>query len=159
MGEMNRTLEEVFTGERHTAIWNLADGSMSLRIAKAYRWRVTDRRVDQATGLSFMGVERGRAARTGGLGTFEIEIDDDWVLTAAHDYGFTRLVGECVDLLVRDIGWNVDEVARSGFAAELQVVPPAHPRFTADNVEDRFEFAVMMGPGFGIGLHDYRAGP
>ncbi len=105
-------------------------------------------------------MEGGRAAaRANRLGSFEVEIDYDGVLTAADDDGFTGLVGVRVDLLVRDVWGHVNEIAGPGFTGEFQVVAPSHAGATANDVEDRFEFAVMMRPGFGVGLDDDGACP
>jgi hypothetical protein len=59
---------------------------------------------------------------------FEIEIDHDGVLAASHDDGFTGFVRKSVDLLVRHIGRDVDEISRAGLAAKFQVVAPSHAR-------------------------------
>ena len=106
-----------------------------------------------------MGMEWRWATGTRGFRAFEIEIDNDGVLTAPHDDGFTGLVWERVDFLVRNVGRNVDEVPRSGFAAEFQVVSPPHPGFAPHDIEDGLVLAVMMRSGLGIGLDNYRAGP
>src|SRR5580700_3027869 len=104
-------------------------------------------------------MERSWAAGAGWLGAFEVKIHHDRVLTAAYHDGFTRLVGESVDLLMRHEGRNVDEVARSGLAAEFQPLSPPHAGLAADNVENGFELAVVVRSSLGIGLYQHRAGP
>ena len=49
-------------------------------------------------------------------------------------------------------------IARSGFAAELQMLPPSHPSPAADDVENGFELAVMVRSGLCIRLDDDCAG-
>ena len=72
-------------------------------------------------------MKRGQAGiSSGGIWTFGVEIDHDGILTASYDDGLTGFVGECVDLLVRHVGRNIDEVARAGFTAEFQVISPSH---------------------------------
>src|SRR5580700_2882367 len=104
-------------------------------------------------------MKRGWAAGAGWLGAFEVKIDHHRVLTAAYHDRFTRLVGESVDLLVRHVGRNVDEVARSGLAAEFQAFSPPHAGPAANYVEDGFQLAVVMGSSLGVGLHQHRTGP
>ena len=67
-------------------------------------------------------------ASSGGhcLWTLDVEIDYDGILTASCDHSFTGFVGEGVDLLVRYVGRNINEVARASFTAEFQVISPSH---------------------------------
>jgi hypothetical protein len=82
----------------------------------------------------------------GGLGAFDIEIDDDGFLSAADDDGFDGLVAARVEFLLLDVGRDVDEVAGAGFVHKFEVLTPAEAGAATDDVEDGFEFAVMMGP-------------
>lgn len=52
---------------------------------------------------------------------------------------FQRLVGARVDLLMRHIGWDVDEVAWIGLGDVLQSIAPAHPRPALDHIDDALE--------------------
>ena len=88
-----------------------------------------------------------------------IEVYDDWILPAADDYRLAWLVVSGVDLLMRHVRRDVDEVARAGFLAEFKVIAPAHAGAALHDVEYRFEFAMVMRPGFCIGLHNDRTGP
>ena len=101
--------------------------------------------------LGWKGVEPGSALMGSGL--------SDGILTTSYDDRFTRFVGERVDLLVRYIGWNIDEVARAGFTAEFQVVSPSHTGPAAHDVENGFQVAMVVGAGLGVGLDYDRAGP
>ena len=106
------------------------------------------------------GMERrGATACAGWLGTLDVEIHHDRVLTASYDDGLTGFVGESVDLLVRHIRRNIDEVAGSCFTAEFQVVSPSHASSAANNVEDGFELAVLVRAGLSVRLNYHRAGP
>jgi hypothetical protein len=59
--------------------------------------------------------------------------------------------------------WHVrrhtNEVARPGFVDEFEPFAPTKARAAFHHVDRRFEFAVMVRAGFGVGLDDYRAGP
>ena len=94
-----------------------------------------------------------------GLGAFDIEIDDDRFLTAADDNGFDGLVAAGVEFLVRDVGRGVDEIAGAGFVDEFEVLAPAEAGAAADDVENGFEFAVMVRAGARVGMNDDGAGP
>ena len=87
---------------------------------------------------------RFAAVHFGRLRSFKIEINDDRFLIASYHHSFTGFIGACVDLLMRYIGWDVNEVARSCFAAEFQVIPPSHPSPASKDVKDRFRFAVVV---------------
>ena len=53
------------------------------------------------------------------LGTFDIQIDDNGILSAPDDHGFTRDVWAGVDFLMRDVRRNINEIAGFGFVAKL----------------------------------------
>ena len=95
----------------------------------------------------------------GGLRAFEVEVHHDRVLAASYDYGFTGFARKSVDLLMRHVGRNINEVARSGLAAEFQMIAPSHASPAAHNVEDGLQLAVMVRPGPGVGLDYDCAGP
>jgi hypothetical protein len=78
------------------------------------------------------------------LRTFKIEINYDRILIASYHHSFTGFIRAGVDLLMRYIGWDVDEVARSCFAAEFQMIPPSHPSPASKDVKDSFQFAVVV---------------
>jgi len=80
----------------------------------------------------------------GRLRTLEIQINHDRILTTPYHNRFTGLVGAGVDLLMRYIRRNIDEVAWSRFAAEFQMIPPSHPSPASNDVENGFQFAVVV---------------
>jgi hypothetical protein len=53
------------------------------------------------------------------LGTLDIQIDDNGILSAPDDHGFTRDVWAGIDFLVWDVGRNINEIAGFGFVAKL----------------------------------------
>jgi hypothetical protein len=94
-------------------------------------------------------------AQNGILGAFYVEIDHNrscplLTTTASHD------IRKGVDLLVWDEWRDTNEVARSGFLAELQVVTPPHACPAANNGENGFEFAMVMGNCFRVRLDHQR---
>src|SRR4051812_40862045 len=93
------------------------------------------------------------------LRAFAIQIHNDWILTASYHYRLTAFIGPSVDLLMRHVRRNVDEVARSGFAPELQMIAPSHPSPAADDVENGFQLAVMVRSGLCIRLNYDCASP
>ena len=109
--------------------------------------------------LSTLGMERGRGGGAARFGTCEVEIYHYGVLTASDHHSFTGFVGESVYLLVRHEWRNIDEVTWPGFTAEFEVVSPAHASPAANDIEDRFELAVVMRSRFRVGLDYHRAGP
>ncbi len=100
-----------------------------------------------------------RAFGDGGLRTLHIEIDNDRILTAAHDYRLACLVLTCIDLLMRHVWGNVDEIARTCFIAELQLVAPAHPGPAPHDVEHGFQFAMVMRSRPCTWFHNNRTSP
>jgi hypothetical protein len=68
-------------------------------------------------------------------------------------------IGPRIDLLVRNIGRNVNEVARTSFIDKLEPVSPPHSRSAPNNVKHRFKLPVMVRSGSGIGRYEYSAGP
>jgi hypothetical protein len=94
-----------------------------------------------------------------GLGSFQVQIHDDRILTASYHDRFARFVDPGVDFLVRHIRRHVNEISRTGFLAEFQSIAPPHARAAAHDVENRLEFAVMVRPGFSVRIYDDRTGP
>ena len=102
---------------------------------------------------------RGAALSTGGLRALDVKIDDDGVLTASHHDSLTGFIGSSVDLLVRHVWRNIDEIAGPGLTAEFQVVSPSHAGPAANDVEDGLQVAVVVGTSLRVGLDYNRAGP
>ena len=88
------------------------------------------------------------AACTVWLRAFDVKINHDGILASYH-HGLAGFVGEGVDLLVRHVGWYIDEVARP--ASPLNSVVPIACGPTANDVKDGF-IAVVVGTGLGVGL-------
>lgn len=49
------------------------------------------------------------------LGRFDVKVDNDWLLVAPHQNTFERHVAVRIDLLVRHVRRDIDEVARPSF--------------------------------------------
>jgi hypothetical protein len=64
-----------------------------------------------------------------------------------------------VEFLVRDVGRNVDEIAGAGFVDEFETVAPTETGAAAYDINDGFEFAVVVRAGFRVGVDNDRAGP
>ena len=65
-----------------------------------------------------------------------IEIDDYWLLAAAHDHARQRQVVARIDLLVRNV-WrhvNVNEVARARVRYKFEPLGPSYPSSSAHEV-------------------------
>src|SRR5215472_12388058 len=93
------------------------------------------------------------------LDRLDVEIDDDRLVVAAHQYAFERLVGRGIDLLVRHIRRHEDEIAGAGFGDVFEPLAPAHPRPPLEDINDALEMAVMMRAGLCIWVDLDRAGP
>jgi hypothetical protein len=89
----------------------------------------------------------------------DIKIDDDWFLAASNQDALKRLLGAGVDLLVRNVGRDIDEVACACLGGELEMIAPSHASPALDYVDHAFKLAVMMCAGFRIGMNAYGAGP
>lgn len=100
-----------------------------------------------------------RPSRTCRLRTLDIEINDDRILAAADNYSFAGLVRPRVDLLMRYVRRNIDEISSTRFVAELEMIAPAHASASSYNIEYGFEFAVMVRTGFRAGLDNDGTGP
>ena len=96
------------------------------------------------------------------LGLFRrlyIEVHRHRLAVGAHQHAFQHLVAAGVDLLVRHVGRDVDEVARTRFGDELKVLAPAHPRASFQDVDDAFEVTMVVSAGLGIGMDRHGARP
>lgn len=78
---------------------------------------------------------------------------------ASHQHTLQLLVLFGIDLLVRHVWRNVDEIPGPGFRNELEVLTPPQPRLALDNVDDTLEVTVVVGSRFGVGVDLDRAGP
>jgi hypothetical protein len=105
-------------------------------------------------------VERGSVGiGAGRLRALDLKIDYDGVLTAPYHDSLAGLVRQCVDLLVRHVWRNIDEVARAGFAFEFKMISPPHASAAANNIEDGFQVAVMVRSRLRVWLDHDGASP
>ena len=94
-----------------------------------------------------------------GLGTDDVEVHYDRLLAAADHYGLNRFIGTRVHFLMGNVRRNVDEIAGSGFFDVFEALAPTEAGTAMNDVENRFELAVMVGGGAGGGFHSHGAGP
>lgn len=57
-----------------------------------------------------------------------IEINYDGLLVIAHDNAGERFILACIDFLMGNKWWHIDEVARPSFSNEVEALSPPHPR-------------------------------
>src|SRR6185295_4977729 len=88
-----------------------------------------------------------------------IEVHNNRILSATYQHTFERVVGACVDFLVRHIRRHVDEIAWPGFGGEFEMIAPTHASFAFDDVDHAFEFSVMMGAGLGVWMDAHGSRP
>jgi hypothetical protein len=86
------------------------------------------------------------------LHRLNIKVNNDRLLVIAHDNAGERFVLACINLLMRNKRWHIDEVARPSFDNEFEVLSPPHPRAATDYVDYALQFSVMMRTGFGVRL-------
>ena len=98
------------------------------------------------------------AGRRANLRALNVEIDDDWFLSASHNYGFYGFVDTSVHLLVRYEGRHVDEITRTSLGYELQTIAPPKSGPALDDVQHGFEFAMVMGTGLDVWLDHHGSG-
>ena len=78
------------------------------------------------------------AAGAGRFGRFYLEINDDWLLIAAHNHALARFVGVGVDLLMRHKRRDIDKVPRPRLIAELEAIAPPHSGTTFNHIKNGF---------------------
>jgi len=110
-----------------------------------------------------IGVSAGRRlCFSDGVGPLDdryVKIHHDRILAAANQHAGQFLTRRGIDLLVRDVRRDEDEVAGPCLGGELERLAPAHPGPAAHDVDDALEVAVVMGPRLGVRLDGDRAGP
>lgn len=93
------------------------------------------------------------------FGTLDVQIHDHGILSASDYHCFTRHICAGIDLLMWDVGRNVNEIAGVSLIAELQALSPTHARATSDDEDHCLQLAMMVGTSFGVRLNDYSTGP
>jgi XTP/dITP diphosphohydrolase len=89
----------------------------------------------------------------------DIQIHHNRLLPAADHHALHRAVGISVDFLVRNVGRNVDEVARPGLVGKLKLLSPAESRAAFHYIKDSFQVAVMVCSRLGVGFHYHGSCP
>lgn len=91
--------------------------------------------------------------------TLNVEIHNYRILPTSDYHSFTWHVGASIDLLMRDIGWNVNEIPGVSLVAELQTIAPAHARTPSHDINHCLQFAVVVGTCFCVRLNNYGTSP
>src|SRR3984885_13035672 len=99
------------------------------------------------------------AYRLGPLHRLYFEVVHQPGLPAARQNTVKLQVLAGIDLLVRNIGRHVDEIAGPGLGDEFEPISPAHACDAGNDIDHALQVAVMMWPGLGPGIDGHRAGP
>src|SRR5712671_6296858 len=89
----------------------------------------------------------------------DVEIDNEALLPASCQHAVKLSIFARVDLLMRDVGRDVDEIPRRGLRDEFQAVAPTHAGKAADYVDHTLQIPVVMRSRLGGGLDGDGAGP
>ena len=87
------------------------------------------------------------------------QIDRNRLIFTPHKNTLQSLILISIDLLVRHLRRHKDEIAWPSFSSELQLLAPSHSSFALDDVDHRFQVAVMVRASFGVRMNVHRAGP
>src|SRR5258706_15886271 len=85
------------------------------------------------------GLSPGLFLRVEGL-----QVDHDCLLCVAHDHPMRGRVRRIVGLLVRRERWHINKIARFCFPFKFHMLAPAHHYLARNDVNDGFEFSMMM---------------
>jgi len=91
--------------------------------------------------------------------TWDIQIDDNRLLAAAHDHGLNWLVGASIQFLMRNVRRHIDEISRPGLIHEFELIAPAKTRAPAHDINHSLQLTMVMRTSLGTRLHDDRPGP
>src|SRR5438093_12220041 len=91
------------------------------------------------------------------LSGFEIQIDDDRLLTAPDHHAAENISRARIDLLMGNERGNVNEIARASLGDKLQVLTPSTAPPAANHIENAFQFSMVVSTRFGSGLDGDRA--
>jgi hypothetical protein len=97
-----------------------------------------------------------------GLGLFnrgDVEVNNDGLVVASNQHTLEEFVVTCIDFLVGNIRRHEDEVAWACLGEELEPFSPTHTSPAAEDIDDAFEVAVMVGAGLGVRLYRNPTGP
>src|ERR1700730_16759268 len=93
------------------------------------------------------------------LHRLNVEIDRDGLSVTTNQHGLQNVVRGCIDLLMRHVRRDKNEISRICFGRELQTIAPAHSRPAANYVNDAFKMPLWGGAGLCIWLDGHGAGP
>src|SRR5437867_5309852 len=168
-----RVVRQQFDGDRHRI---LADsnqreiGSVDLTDGfESFSWNTRNTHRRSPFVLIWLGaLARASWTRVSGvnpidlfrrLSGFEIQIDDDRLLTAPDHHAAENLSRARIDLLMGNERGNVNEIARASLGDKLQVLTPSNAPPAANHIENAFQFSMVVSTRFGSGLDGDRAHP
>jgi uncharacterized protein YjbJ (UPF0337 family) len=93
------------------------------------------------------------------LHRLDVQVYRNRLTITAHQNAFEDFVPAGIDLLVRNVGRDENEITRIGFRRKLQMLAPSHSRLALDDVDDAFEMTVMMCAGLGVRPDRHGASP
>jgi hypothetical protein len=82
----------------------------------------------------------------GFLPGFEVEVDNHRLLAASRECAFEAFARRRVDLVVRHIRRDKDEIAGAGLGDVFEMLASAHPRPTFHDTDDALEVTVGDAP-------------
>src|SRR6266436_1063868 len=136
--------------ESTTTIGTMDNGPAPRGASSDVQLHIGERRLLRLRRIAMHGIDP--QDRFGFLHRLDVEIDRDSLAVAAHQHAFKHLIAAGVNLLMRHVGRNENEIAGVGLRHKLQMLAPAHPRSALDHVDDALEVTVMMRAGLGVGL-------
>src|SRR4029077_6841274 len=89
----------------------------------------------------------------------DVEIDNEALLPASCQHAVKPSIRARVDLLMRHVGRDIDEIPCRGLGDEFQAVAPAHAGKAADYIDHTFQIPVVMRSRLSGGLDSDGAGP
>jgi len=95
----------------------------------------------------------------GPLGRFDVEIDRHRLSVTATQHALEHFMLAGIDFLVWDVRRYVNKVTRTRLGNEFQLIAPAHPGATSNDINDALQRPMMMSASLGVGVDMNRAGP
>src|ERR1700748_3028465 len=107
---------------------------------------------EQPEGASFMQVcDPSNQFRR--VDTLDIQVVHQTALAATRQHALQLQSGAWIDLLVRDIGRDVDKITSPRLRFKLQTLAPAQSCDSVENIDYGLEVAMVMGTGFRVRLN------
>lgn len=88
-----------------------------------------------------------------------VEVDNQSLLPTPRYHAMKLNVVARIDLLMRNVGRDVNEIAGLRLCDKLQMISPTHAGEPIDDVDHALEIAVVVRPRLCLGIDGHRAGP